>query len=705
MQPQIVGHSNSDNLPDQQNSAPAQNDPQATQGSYPGYPTESHATAAPAAQQRSTFACMQAAKRWLVWSSKVGECKQPFYVNGVPRQGELDSPADWDQLGTYEQAVAAYLCSNDRFEGIGFALGPDGTGNHWQGIDLDDIPKNLLSDIANTAPGYVEVSPSETGIHAIGYGKNFPSLGPNKTGVEAYAAKRYFTVTENTVRDSHLVCLADYVTKRVVAAHGRTQPVSEHAAVTNNSTAVIPSKVLDLRSALFFMRADEYHLWISMGQALCELGETGRGLWLEWSAMSEKFNPQQASKKWSTFSGERSSHEAVFAEAQRRGWSNPNSNAARGIDKATRSDEGTALGGPRELQMRDLNTVQMRAINWLWPGWIPQGYVTIWAGETGAGKSTVLADVTARITTGTPWPEEPLETRRQPGRVLWLGSEDGIEELTVPRLVACSANLANVTEIQGVTQRGQRNTFSMQDDIEAVRAELKKAREHSASFAMLVIDPITSYLPGQKLRKVDLNDAGQLRSVLEPWLAVAQEYSLAIVCVTHFMKDTTRSMLHRVLGSAAFTQTCRSLCAVVARTEDGMYAKTLLQVKVNLPEHPGGAWKFITAKVQVGVDPSNGKPIHATHPVWEELDCDITPESLVGGTRGPVGKQADKLGPWLKQYFASIPAGQGVPVTSVIEAALAAGAVTKRGWDEKSKFYLDKKNVNGTWLCRPFPSL
>jgi hypothetical protein len=363
--------------------------------------------------------------------------------------------------------------------------------------------------------------------------------------------------------------------------------------------------------------------------------------------------------------------------------------------------DDSPLGSPRELVARSLSTVQMRAIDWLWAGWIPKGYITIWAGETGAGKSTVLADVTARVTTGAPWPGQSPEAQREPGRVLWLGSEDGIEELTVPRLVACQANLDNVIEIQGVVQNGKRNTFSMQDDLLAVGAKLKQAHEHGEPFAMLVIDPITSYLPGHKLRKVDLNDAGQLRTILEPWLVLAQDHNLAIVCVTHFMKDTTRAMLHRVLGSAAFTQTCRSLCSVVARPDEGPYAKALIQVKVNLPEHPGGAWKFSTVKVQVGADQRTGRPIDATRANWEELDPALTPESLMGGTRGPVSKAPAAFGQWLRAHFFSTPHDQGQRVADVKAAAIMAGVVTAQWWDKHSGEYLDKQNFGGIWYCRP----
>jgi hypothetical protein len=361
--------------------------------------------------------------------------------------------------------------------------------------------------------------------------------------------------------------------------------------------------------------------------------------------------------------------------------------------------EDNSAGPVRELLGRSLSSVQMRAIDWLWTGWIPKGYVTIWAGETGAGKSTVLADVTARVTTGAAWPGG--HDLRAPGRVLWLGSEDGIEELTVPRLVACGANLSNVTEIQGVMQQGKRTSFSMQDDLSTVRDWLKGARECGAPFEMLVIDPVTSYLPGRKLRKVDLNDAGQLRTVLEPWLVLAQEHHLAIVCVTHFMKDTTRAMLHRVLGSAAFAQTCRSLCAVVARPDDGTYAKTLVQVKVNLPDHPGGAWLFQTVKVQVAVDPANHKPIHATRPEWETLDASVTPENLVGGSRGPVSQYPAAFGIWLRAFFMATPPRQMVEVSKVKTAAIAEGIVTDRWWNERSGEFLYKRNEAGTWWCWP----
>ena len=367
-----------------------------------------------------------------------------------------------------------------------------------------------------------------------------------------------------------------------------------------------------------------------------------------------------------------------------------------------------AATGPRQLVGRELGGVQMHAIEWLWPGWIPKGYVTLFAGETGAAKSTVLADLSSRITTGAPWPGEfdcPA-TQRTPERVMWLGSEDSIEEMTVPRMTACGANLANVVEIQGVMQEGARNTFSMQDDLEAVAQWLTLAREEGKPFAMLVIDPVTSYLPGQRLRKVDLNDAGQLRNVLEPWLRLANDHNIAIVCVTHFAKDTTKNMLHRVLGSAAFAQTCRSLCAVIEQPagedeEPDPHAKVMLQVKTNLPEHPGGAWKFHTERVEVGVDHRNGKTVYATRPAWDELDSALTPNSTVGKARGPKSQYEVPFTMWFKGLLNNYPDHEWLPVSTVKQVALSEKVVSASWWDKRSSDHMQKQNINGEWMCKP----
>lgn len=679
----------------------------------------------PQARVVTTFAWMKTVPRWLHWEAvpnpgpEKKPRKVPRYVNGGYR-GTTDTPEDWANLTTYDLAKAA-LAQRGVGWGLAFALGPDGTGGHWQGIDFDNIVANRLADLANTIAGYVEVSPSGQGAHAIGYGRHFATLGSNRTGIEAYAAGRFFTVSERPIRDSGLVCLAAHVEQHLAPRHAIGRALATSNAAPAEVVQVDAKTVSELRSALTHLRADDRHLWVSVGHALKELGEVGRELWLSWSQTSAQYRPTVDPQKWDGFASDRTGYQSVFKKAQEAGWVNPASSEAQLVapnDGAAPAAAPTSAT-PRKLVGRSLGSVQVRAIHWLWKGWVPKGYITLVAGETGAGKTTVLADIVARVTTGMPWPGESAvkkgehvyrpQPNRPPSRVLWLGSEDGIEEMTVPRLMACGANVNNVIEIQGAVQQGKRSTFSMQDDIEAVGYWLAFAEAEGSPFVMLVIDPVTSYLPGQKLRKVDINDAGQLRTVLEPWLALAQKHRIAVVCVTHFAKDTTRSMLHRVLGSAAFAQTCRSLIAVIEppATEDyepGPFEKAMLQVKVNLPEHPGGSWRFSTEKVEVAKD-QDGEPVFATRPEWEELDSALTPKTAVGSSRGPKSKGDLPFAIWMKAVFAVQAPGEWLQIEGPQGAksiAMRDGACPSESWWNKhSGDYLDKQNVNGTWLCRP----
>jgi len=633
------------------------------------------------------------AKRWLLWK----EGKIPHYTNGN-RRGigiALDSEQDVAQLVTFSEACDASWQGD--YLGVAIALGPDGdTGCHFQGIDLDNVSVNLLSDLANQLPGYVERSPSGEGCHALGYGRPFKTLGSKPgIGIEAYAAGRYFTFTGETIRSQdELVCLADYVEQVLAPRHA-----SGNASTVAVSVPFVPvdaETITDLRSALKMIPcgAGTYTTWTAMGHALRELGGVGRELWLTWSEQFDGFKMAEASKKWDQLGGERTGYQAVFAEAQRQGWLNPNSNAARG-----KRDSAAPAAAPGTLQLRAANTVEMKAIKWLWRGWIARGYINLVAGETASAKSTVLADIAARVTTGRPWPDDPDNAYRPPARVLWLGSEDSMSELTGPRLAACQANGANVLEIVGVTRDGKQDTFSMQDDIAAVRQTLEAGKLNGLPFELLVIDPVTSYLQGKQLKRTDMNDNGQLRTILEPWSRLAQETGLAVVCVTHLAKDSTRTLLHRVLGAGAFTQIARSLCAVV-KLPDGEYSRALMQVKNNLPGGPKGAYRFSTAAVTVAYDSENGQAIDATHPVWESIDPTISPEGLAGGARGPVSAKGAEFATWIANYF-RYPAVDELPVAVVKEAASKAGMATESWWNDNSSKYLEKTNRSGTWVCRP----
>lgn len=285
---------------------------------------------------------MREAKRWLVWKliPNQDEAKKPrkvpFYVNQKARNGELDSPADIAKLATFSAAVDAL--GTGQYAGLGFALGVDGIGGYWQGIDLDHLSEHPeLKPLAEGLPGYVEKSPSGNGLHAIGYGRDFRSLGSNKSGIEAYSRARFFTVTGERVGSGELCDLHDFVTHSLQELH--TPPVESKSRAVVMHDIVSDDAYVDLRSALAYLRADDYHDWIAIGCALYSLGEQGRALWIEWSQTSEKYDAADASRVWDGLASDRTGYAAVFAKAQRAGWVNPRKGVAQSED-----DLGTTGG-------------------------------------------------------------------------------------------------------------------------------------------------------------------------------------------------------------------------------------------------------------------------------------------------------------------------------------------------------------------------
>lgn len=353
-------------------------------------------------------ASMRDARRWLVWRSIQNPDptkkprKVPFYVSGRPRHGQLDEAADIAALADFATAQAALASGN--YTGLGFALGPDGSGSHWQGVDFDDLATRpelaLLAD--DGLPGYTESSPSGNGLHAIGYGRPFSALGSNGSGIEAYSAGRYFTVTGDDAGLGEPVDLHDYVTRTLAPRHAPNAT----PAPDNVTEYVDPRTLAELRSALASMRADDRGLWVANGQRLKKLGERGRALWLEWSQQSDKFDPADAARVWDSFTADNTGYQAVFKAAQAGGWLNPMAGVAPSLLPAPAAplpplasfltpftpDEFTAAAKPHPHAFMAEDG----------RGLFPEGEVTVIGAPGREGKTTAVMAIATAYTLGLP---------------------------------------------------------------------------------------------------------------------------------------------------------------------------------------------------------------------------------------------------------------------------------------------------------------
>ncbi|MCV0439305.1 MAG: PriCT-2 domain-containing protein [Hydrogenophaga sp.] len=526
----------------------------------------------------STLAYMKLAQRWLCWAlvpdSEGGKAKKiPYYVDGTPR-GKTDTPEDWAKLASYAEACAAVRESNGRFISAAFALGPDGSGCCWQGVDFDDVDDNNLGDLVMLAPGYIEMSPSGRGAHAIGYGRTFPTLGSNKSGIEAYSSGRYFTFTERMIRDSALVCLADYVTQSLLPRHAVMR--AQHCADVRD-VFVPPRLVSELRSALRHMPSDGYQIWISMGMALHELGDVGRGIWLDWSSMSTKFDPSIAARTWESFKPDNTGYRAVFAEAQRQGWVNPASNAAQ-IEKSA------AHGGfTFQFARAGMSVLQ---IDYLIDPWLPRATVVGCYGRGEAGKSSWTAQICAEASSSV--------------STLWISSEERKDHI-LQRHTSCSGEDGTLAVIDVIpiavdpkTGKAASTAFNIYDHLEPALIDLMRNTEarRDRPLGIVVLDAVVALVSWA--RGESANDDAAVKRLVGFLCDLAERYGICFVMLGHLNKNTgNENIADAVMGSAAWTNSVRLAYMFVKDTESEGYEGFVRTVKSNTGTHFGATYRTI----------------------------------------------------------------------------------------------------------------
>lgn len=208
--------------------------------------------------------------------------------------------------------------------------------------------------------------------------------------------------------------------------------------------------------------------------------------------------------------------------------------------------------------------VAPRPLEWLWPGRIPLGKLSLICGDPGTGKSLLVADLAARVSAGLAWPDAPAH--RAAGDVWLISLEDDLADTIRPRLDAAGAAVSRVHALPDV--------FSL----DAVLARLDGALAGTQGARLLIIDPIAACLG-----KVDSHKNADVRGALAPLALMAARRGVAVVCIHHLNKSATGPALYRAAGSLAFAAAARAVW-LVATDRDDKRRRLFLPIKNNLAE-------------------------------------------------------------------------------------------------------------------------
>jgi putative DNA primase/helicase len=226
--------------------------------------------------------------------------------------------------------------------------------------------------------------------------------------------------------------------------------------------------------------------------------------------------------------------------------------------------------------------VQIKAVDWLWPDFLPRGMLTLLAGLPGCGKSTLALAIAATITSAGRWPCGARQTKA--GSVLIWSSEDAIDVTLTPRLKAMGADLTRCHFVTGVSNAGVIGSFDPAVDMPRLTKEI----ERIGDVAMLVLDPVLSAVAG------DSHKAAETRRGLQSVVDLSSKHNLAVLGITHFSKGSGgASPAERVIGSQAFSALARMVLVaakVQAESEDETKPpqRIIARAKSNISADDGG---------------------------------------------------------------------------------------------------------------------
>ena len=195
-----------------------------------------------------------------------------------------------------------------------------------------------------------------------------------------------------------------------------------------------------------------------------------------------------------------------------------------------------------------LKDISKTKIEWLWYPYIPCGKITILQGDPGCGKSMLMMDIIARLTTGT---EMPDGTKFTPSNVIYQCAEDGYEDTIKPRLEKLGAD---ESRIMWVNEDDERLTL----DDEKIRQAIIDLEAR-----LVVIDPFQAYLGDS-----DMTSATGMRRIMTKLSLCASAYNCAVVLVGHMTKKSSAKELYRGLGSVDIVALARSVLQVEFSEED-----------------------------------------------------------------------------------------------------------------------------------------
>lgn len=369
------------------------------------------------------------------------------------------------------------------------------------------------------------------------------------------------------------------------------------------------------------------------------------------------------------------------------------------VDTGERIEEGMAINGSnlsdaqrafiekecakidgakgRHIELESLEDVEIVPRKWLLPSFLPVGYVTIYAGYGGTGKTLFALWQCAQLTTGLSdgdWRDEPVD-------VIYIGREDGPAALKA-HAVAAGIDLKHFHVLRtydDTTGHDVEQSFRLPDDLDVLEDAVR-----DSGAKLIIIDPPESCIEGK------LNDMRTARRALDPLAEFATRLDVCVLLIGHM------STSGRLTGSEGFRDIVRSKVDFARDEDAGDVVATLEKSQYTGNEGKSWAFKIATAEVLNKYGAAQLEP-RVDPPTWQPTErkaVDLINAKLWRGRRDGTRSKTAEVADWLVELLADGP--------MLAADVLKAGA--EHGFDENDVQNARRRARDPRILSTPDPN-
>lgn len=246
------------------------------------------------------------------------------------------------------------------------------------------------------------------------------------------------------------------------------------------------------------------------------------------------------------------------------------------------------------INTRRLSDVVEREVDWLWAQRIPLGKLTIISGDPDLGKTWLILDLIARITTGREMPDgspNPFGGERRDA--LWASSEDEDEDTILGRVKMLGGDPSRVHSLQFVLDEGKQRTLRLDQHQERLDQWLAL----HPLVAVAALDPLAAFVG-----KINSHNDAEVRGLLTPLSKIANNRRVAILGNNHLNKNAEGgTAIYRSMGSIGFVAAARSAWLVTRDSDEPKDRRLFLKVKNNLASEDKPNLAFRVGKAHNGI--------------------------------------------------------------------------------------------------------